>query len=264
MVLRLDETVGKILDALEEFGLAENTLVIFSSDNGHGIPYMQPGRTFLQTDRLGRAVDNIDVAARSNTVNDVFDGNDGQAGIKCSNWNGGASIPMLVRFPGVTAPGSVSGELVSAYDWMATMADLLGVSLQKTDGVSMLRVLQGGTMPEERSCIVYGSPIGPSLITRDGWKLRVILRRTEALNYAEFDADAAGMRQAYYLRLYDLKRDYAEEHDLSRQDPERCRELIRLLLRHTGGNFANGLTQAHYRFPDYGWLETSEGQEPAR
>ena len=258
MVLRLDETVGRILDALDEFGLAENTMVIFSSDNGHGIPYIQPGRTFLQIDRMGRRVDNIDVAARSDTVNDVFDGNDGQAGIKCSNWNGGASIPMLVRFPGVTNVGSVSHELVSAYDWMATMADLLGLPLEKTDGVSMLETLRGGSMPKERRCVVYGSPIGPSLVTRDGWKLRVVLRRTEVLNYAEFDADAAEMQSAYHVRLYDLNQDYAEEHDLSRQQPERCRELIRLLLRHTGGNFVNGLTQAHYRFPDYGWLEPSK------
>ena len=224
MVLRLDETVGKILDALDEFGLADNTMVIFSSDNGHGIPYIQPGRTFLQIDRMGKRVDNIDVAARSNTVNDVFNGNDGQAGIKCSNWNGGASIPMLVRFPGVTNAGSVSRELVSAYDWMATMADLLGLPLEKTDGVSMLETLRGGSMPKERRCVVYGSPIGPSLITRDGWKLRVVLRRTEVLNYAEFDADAAEMQSAYYVRLYDLNQDYAEEHDLSRQQPERCRE----------------------------------------
>ena len=113
-------------------------------------------------------------------------------------------------------------------------------------------------MPKERRCVVYGSPIGPSLITRDGWKLRVVLRRTEVLNYAEFDADAAEMQSAYYVRLYDLNQDYAEEHDLSRQQPERCRELIRLLLHHTGGNFVNGLTQAHYRFPDYGWLEPSK------
>lgn len=257
MVLRLDETVGKIMDALDETGMAQNTLLIFSSDNGHGVPYRQAGRTFLQVDRMGNRIDDLDVAARSHTIGDVFDGNDGQAGIKCSNWNGGASIPMLVRFPGVTEPGSLSNELVAAYDWMATMADLLGISLDKkqTDGVSMMPALRGKRMPSERHCVVYGSPIGPSLVTRDGWKLRVVLDRCRVLDYREFDADASTIRNAYHVRLYDLNEDYGEEHNLSCQRPDKCSELMALLLRHIGGNLVNGLTQTHYRFSDYGWVK---------
>ncbi len=95
MVLRLDRTVGLILDELETLGIAENTVVFFTSDNGHEIYYESPGRTVCigytgGTDLAGNRVDNITTKFYSDTCGDVFDGNDGMAGLKRCNLEGGA------------------------------------------------------------------------------------------------------------------------------------------------------------------------------
>lgn len=254
MVLRLDKTVGKILDALDRTDQADNTVVIFSSDNGHAVCYMQEGRTDTKVTIDGIPIDNIDIAARSDNIVDAFDGNNGMAGLKSTNWDGGAKIPFIVRFPSVTRAGSHCNELVATYDVMATMAELCGIPLPAgKDGVSFLPALRGEPMPPEREYIVYGSPIGPAIVMRDGWKLRVVLNRQKMFDYIEFDTDAALMKGAYTFRLYYLPDDYSERKDLSREHPEQLRRLTRLLMRETTGNLANGLTQVHYRLPAYDW-----------
>jgi arylsulfatase len=91
-----DETIGTILDALDEMGVADNTIVVYTSDNG---PHMNTWPDGAMT------------PFRSE---------------KNTNWEGAFRVPMLVRWPGHVAPGTVTNELMSHNDWIPTLASIAG------------------------------------------------------------------------------------------------------------------------------------------
>jgi len=176
MVLRLDRTVGVILDELERLCLRDNTLVLFASDNGHEPGYYdQPGRCSARHDREGKEFDQRDYPYTSEKGADVFDGNDGLSGKKCNNWDRGGRSPFIANWPGQIPAGTVSDHLLNNYDTLATLADLLDVPLQpgQSDGISFLPALKGQSDAPEHDYIVYCSGDGPCLVTRDGWKIRI-------------------------------------------------------------------------------------------
>jgi len=118
MVTVLDDYVGAVLDALEEQGLAENTLVIFTSDNGpHGEGGHQP-RFFDSTGPL--------------------------RGMKRDLYEGGVRVPMIAAWPGRIAPGTTTDHVSAFWDVLPTAAAVAGVDAPAgTDGVSMLPTLLG-------------------------------------------------------------------------------------------------------------------------
>ncbi len=225
MVLRLDKTVGLILDELETLGIADNTIVIFSADNGHAIYYREQGRTgYNEADKNWEPLDNITQRFTSESCGDVFDGNDGMSGLKRSNWEGGARVPWLVSWPGHTPAGSVSTHTMAAYDLLATAADLLGADLPpEKDGVSFLPTITGRTDEQlKHDCVAYaGIHHGPSLVTDDGWKIR-------RCNHVDV------------MQLYYLPDDYQERNDLAAEHPDKLRELAAKLLDACDGDYANG------------------------
>lgn len=117
MIAFLDDTVGRVRKALEKAGVAQNTLIIFTSDNG------------------ATHVGGVDRAFfRSN--------GDLRAG-KMSLYEGGVRVPMVAWWPGRVAPGSASAEPVICYDALATLCEAAGVKAPKTDGRSYLPLLLG-------------------------------------------------------------------------------------------------------------------------
>ena len=252
MVLRLDRTVGLILDELDRLGIAERTLVIFASDNGHCLYYPQPGRCDPHRDLEGRELDEITTCFRTNTCGDVFDGNDGMAGLKVTNWEGGCRIPFIARWPGRIPAGSVSDHLLANYDTLATFADMLGQEAPpETDGISFLPAAVGKEDAPRHKHIVYASQYGPSLVTEDGWKLRTYLRRDRIVDFWCFGSSLDQMDEAVTRQLYYLPDDYAEEHDLAAERPDKVRELTVRLLRECDGNLVHGTPEAHFAFyPD--------------
>jgi arylsulfatase A-like enzyme len=255
MVLRLDKTVGLILDELEALGLRENTLVLFASDNGHASGYYnQPGRCSSRHDQHGRAFNQRDYPYTSERGGDVFDGNDGLSGMKTNNWEGGGSIPFIANWPGQIPPGTVSDHLLNNYDTMATLADLLDVEIApgQTDGVSFLAALKGESDAPEHDYIIYCCADGPCLVARDGWKLRMCLvdrdravqRKTPRGLFAEIGEDFDG-------QLYYLVDDPQETRNLAEKHPGRYEELLRILLKECDGNLYNGTPTAHFAFSMY-------------
>lgn len=230
MVLRLDRTVGRILDQLEDLGIDQDTMVIFASDNGHEVYYRQPGRCEPDADfRTGERYDNVTTKFTSAASGDVFNGNDGMAGKKRDSWEGGVRIPFLVRWPGMICGGSRSNRLIANYDSLATFAELLGVSVQTGDGVSFLPELLGERAASHpRDYVVYGSRQGPALTTEDGWKLRFV---------------RAGDMQCY--QLFYLPDDPLEDRDLKNEHKDVLRRLAPILLRECDGNFGNGHPETH-------------------
>ncbi|MBO2945240.1 sulfatase-like hydrolase/transferase [Paenibacillus sp. F411] len=245
MVLRLDETVGKIWELLDELDLSDRTIVMFASDNGHETYYLQEGRTVKDRTLEGKPMNDIDAPFRTRTNGDVFNGNAGMAGLKFSNWDGGCRIPFLVSWPGVIPKESVCNQLIANYDTMATVAEIAGVPVpERSDGLSFLPVLRGDSNPPKHEYIVFGGPYGPALVTEEGWKLRVVipeaLRKKPSLNYEEGVA----------IGLYHVIDDPAEEREMSAEYPELVKQLRGCLLKACDGNLLNGTSGRHQVFPD--------------
>lgn len=101
MVKRLDDDLGVLLNELEELGIAENTMIVFSSENG--MSYIIPSRIRVSKPYMNMITNtpynNVTDKFYSEIGGDVFDGNQGQAGLKRSNWNGGVRVPLLFIGP---------------------------------------------------------------------------------------------------------------------------------------------------------------------
>ncbi|CAN0455611.1 unnamed protein product, partial [Scytosiphon promiscuus] len=175
MVKMLDDNVGEIMQKLKELNIDDNTMVIFTADNGHEIYYAQKGRiekpyTNIKT---GERFDNIEHKYYSDLSGDVFDGNGGRAGMKRSNLQGGIQVPLIVRWPAKIEAGRTSSRLIANYDLLATLAETTGFSRTfTTDGISFYDELINQGKGEEHEFVVYSSYTGPTLISDEGWKIR--------------------------------------------------------------------------------------------
>ncbi|WAC15040.1 sulfatase-like hydrolase/transferase [Dyadobacter pollutisoli] len=226
MVKRLDDDLGVIRNELEQLDIAEKTIIIFTSDNGHELYTTFKKRVVkpYRNVKTGEAFNDITNKYYSEVGFDIFDGNHGMAGLKRSNWNGGVKVPLFVYWPKKFKKGFVSDKLVTNYDFLATMADMLHVPLKDTkDGVSYLAVLEkNGTSQEKRhESIAFASFMGPALVTDDGWKLRYYAPKK-------------------IFQLYYLPKDYKEQNDLSARYPDKVKELTMKLTQKCDGDLNNG------------------------
>ncbi len=199
MVQSLDENIGKMLDALDRLGIADDTVVVFFSDNG-GNMYNEIDGTTPTSNRPLR-------------------------GGKGNNWDGGVRVPAIVSWPGVTEPGSRCDERITSTDFFPTFLDILGKEPspgQEFDGVSLVPALKGGSL--EREAIFTWFPhstnvpdtLPPSAAVYQGdWKLFRFFHRGEGGEH----------RHA----LYHLTEDIGERTDLAEQEPERVAEMAALL-----------------------------------
>ena len=224
MVKYLDEQVGIILKELQSLNLDGNTIIVFASDNGHDIHYLQQGRIEkpLISQKTRELFDNSYYKYRSADAGDVFNGNAGMAGLKFSNLEGGICVPLTFYWKGKFQP-KISEEFVAGYDFLPTMAELAGVNLKTTkDGISILPVLMKGKKLPKNRHIIVGSDEGPVMITNEGWKLRYF------------------KTQKTY-ELYNLKKDPEEKYDVKLRFPETVEKLKKTLLEECGGIIENGI-----------------------
>lgn len=223
MVKMLDDHVGIIMQELKNLGIDDNTMVVFGGDNGHEIYYTKEGRILkpVRNMQTGEFFDNINTKYYSDIAGDVFDGNDGMAGVKRTNWEGGVRVPLILRWPGKIKAGVTSEALVANYDFMATMADLVGYDLPKNkDGKSYLPELLG-EKTKGHDYVVYSSFMGPSIVANDGWKLRYFAPEE-------------------IFQLYYLPDDYQEKNNIIASHPEKVEELKAALIEACDGDIDNG------------------------
>jgi arylsulfatase A-like enzyme len=192
MITRMDAHIGRIMAKLEELGLDENTLVIFTSDNG--------------TTYTG-GVDS-----------EFFESTAGLRGLKGSVYEGGIRVPFIARWPGRIEAGSTSGHVSAFWDMMPTFAELAGVEAPPgTDGVSLVPTLLGeGEQPTHDHLYweYHGLWNGAQAVRLGRWKA-VRLGGHD-------DADAP-------VELYDLEADPGETTDLAGDHPdvvERARAVM--------------------------------------
>ena len=210
MVLMLDEHVGIIIEELEKLKLIENTIVVFSVDNGHETYYTTDNRCRKSPNRdmQGKRFDAWEYPYRSELTGDPFNGNDGLSGKKWMNWEGSVRVPLVFCWKNRIPAGHTSEQVVANYDLIPTFADLLGVNLTTPkDGVSILPILTGGKKELRKERMVFvNSPEGPAVISSEHWKLRYNKQRNE-------------------YRLHYLPEDYCEENILNDKYPKIVEKL---------------------------------------
>ncbi len=207
-VMQTDAAVGAVLAALDAAGVADDTLVIFTSDNG-----CSPAAEVPQLEAAGH-----------------FPSGDFR-GYKADIWEGGHRVPFIVRWPGRVAAGSRSDALVCLTDLFATCADLLDANLPEAaavDSFSMLPHLLETPGAAVRESVVHHSIDGAFAIRRGRWKLALC---PGSGGWAE-PRDAAAREQGLpELQLYDLNADVGERHNAAAEQPEVIAELTALLER---------------------------------
>lgn len=218
-VVQCDDIVGRIVAALEEKGIAENTIIIFSADNGaENYAY----------ERMQR-----------------FDHNSTESlqGVKRDTWEGGHRIPFIVRWDGVVKGGQVSDEVVSQVDFMQTFASILDYNLPNdaaVDSYSLLPILEGRKSKKPiREATVFQAPNNTFAIRKGDYVMIESHTGTTFINSEGFLKDKEWYNEKYGYKeytkdekstlLFNLKKDRLEKNDLSEKKPEIVAELQRLL-----------------------------------
>lgn len=219
----LDRSVGRILDTLDRQGVAKETLVVFTSDNG-GVFRPQNTESF-QTKAFHAGL----------RVNGDLRGG------KHDVWEGGFKVPFLVRWPGKTPEGSVCGEMISLADILATTAAVVGEELPAAaagaeDSVSFLPAILGDPPRPVRDDMIVHSSDGVFAIRKGPWKW---------IEGVPVDSIKPGARklnaEQFRPQLFNTQEDPAETTDVSAAHPELVRELSTLLGRYRDGGYSREL-----------------------
>jgi len=216
MLKSVDDSLGRLLDTLDRLGIADDTLVIFTSDNG--------GNTHsnTQTDKKN------DANAKQESANPTLASYRKWAGYrpptnnaplrdgKGTLYEGGVRVPLMVRFPGRVKPGTTNDALVGCTDVYPTVLELAGLARRPDhpiDGVSYAAALRGEARPTRDSYVIWFPVQRGGVIAYQGdWKL---IRR-----YEEHPGDYEGTRE-----LFNLADDLGETTNLAARMPEKVKEL---------------------------------------
>jgi arylsulfatase A-like enzyme len=209
-IFELDDVVGQLMQTLAELGYAENTLVLFSSDNGPELPTVKNMRKDHQ-----------------------HDGARPWRGLKRDDWEGGHRVPLIVRWPGTVKPGAVSDQLVNLTDVMATCAAIVDYDLPNDaaeDSYNMLPALAGEKKPVREFSLQQAYRGKSKSIRKGKWKY-LDHKGSGGNNYGkggswgakEFSIkekapDAPG-------QLYNIEKDPGETNNLYLEHPEIVKEL---------------------------------------
>ncbi len=214
-VMQTDWSVGAVLKALDSHGLTNNTLVIFTSDNGCA-PYVgideriEQGK-IKELERLGHY-------SSAQLL-----------GYKSDIWDGGHRIPFFVRWPGKVKAGSVSTQLVCLSDLMATCAELVKSNLPPNageDSVNILPALFGTARTPLREAVVHHSGHGYFAIRQDRWKL---VFGPGSGGWSKPTYKEANEQSLPPVQLYDMAADIGEKSNLQAKHPEVVDRLTKLL-----------------------------------
>ncbi|MGQ8338539.1 arylsulfatase [Sunxiuqinia sp. A32] len=190
MINVLDDEVGEIVSKLKELGIADNTIILFSSDNG---PHQEGGAD-----------------------PDYFDSNGPLKGYKRDLYEGGVRAPMIAWWPGKIEAGSTSDHISAFWDVMPTVADLVGIDTpENIDGISFLPTLLGEGNQEQHEYLYWE-------FHEKGGRLAVRKGNWKAVRYNVSKGDKP-------TELYDLSTDIAEEKNVADQYPEIVKEMDEIM-----------------------------------
>jgi arylsulfatase A-like enzyme len=191
MIDLLDDQVGEILSKLKELGIDENTIVVFTSDNG---PHLEGGAD-----------------------PDYFDSNGIYKGYKRDLYEGGIHVPMLVRWPGKIEAGSKTDHVSAFWDVLPTITDLIDAPTpENMDGISFLPSLLGEGNQKKHDYLYweFHEKNGRLALRQGEWKL---------VRYDVFAPEKTT------TELYNLETDPGEENNVAEANPEITTKLLQLL-----------------------------------
>ena len=196
MITRMDRYIGNILNLVKKLGLEENTIVVFTSDNG--------------TTHLKLEVDY-----------DFFESVKPLRGLKGSLYEGGVRVPLIVKWPGKVKAGSSSDYRTGFEDWMPTLLDLVDAKTQvprNIDGISIAPEILGKKQPARkflyREFTGYG---GQQAVWMGDWKgvRQNMLRKNN--------------KAPLKVELYNLKKDISESDDVAAKNPEVLAQIQKIM-----------------------------------
>lgn len=199
MVESVDVSLNRIMSLLDELNLAENTIIVFTSDNG--------GDACKMGSR-GRSTSNVPLK-----------------GGKCWLYEGGIRVPLIVKWPGKLKVGSLSDRIVSGVDYYPTLLDIAGLDEkpeQHIDGVSFKNNLLGKSV-KQRKTAYWHFPVSD--------KLKKVIGMPKASVVREGNFKLIEWYESGTFELYDLENDISEEHDLSKTNKAKAERLLKTLRR---------------------------------
>jgi arylsulfatase A len=207
MISDLDGYVGRVMAALEKAGVAENTLVIFTSDNGTTLP-RSPTTHFH--------VGGVDAKFFNSTA--------GLRGYKGSVYEGGIRIPMIARLPGRIPANTVNETPGFFADWFKTLGEAASLAVPTgLDGQSLWPALTSGKKQARTAPMLWVFPeYGGQVAVRLG-DLKAVLQNQKTKTPGKWE-------------LYDLSKDFAEENDIAAAHPEVIQEAVALLKKEVAEN----------------------------
>jgi len=234
-VHQVDSVVGNILRALDRNDLADNTLVVFTSDNG------SPGR-----DGTGMAGEPDSVLEYGHDPSYIFRGR------KADIWEGGHRVPFFARWPGRIKPGSRSGDIICLTDFFATCAAILGEKLPDNageDSYDILPLLTGRKLKGGiREAVVHLGGNGSFSIRQGEWKLEIC---PGSGGGGSLFAETALKNRMPLIQLYNLERDIGEQHNVQDRYPDVVFRLTTLLEKYVDeGRSTPGRPQKNTGQPD--------------
>lgn len=201
-VMQTDHALGEVRAALERNGLEENTLLLYSSDNG-----------------CSKAAGIVQLAEQGHLVSAHMRGS------KADLWDGGHRVPFLATWPGRIAPGSSSDQLVCLVDFFATAAEIVGAEMPTraaVDSVSLLPAFSGEPIESVRHGVVHHSISGHFAYRQGKWKL-LLARGSGGWTMPTEKWIPVGAPEG---QLYDLEADPGEENNLYESRPEVVERLL--------------------------------------
>ncbi|MCG6188613.1 arylsulfatase [Maribellus maritimus] len=192
MISRLDWEVGKILKQLKEMGIDDNTVIMFSSDNG---PHQEGGRS-----------------------PEFFNSSGPFRGIKRDLYEGGIRMPFIVKWPGIVEPGVKSEHISAFWDILPTLTDIAGAKTPKDiDGISFLPTLKGKPKKQKEHEYLYWEFYergGKQAVRKGNWKA---IKQNVSKN------------PGTAIELYDLNKDPKELNNLADAYPEIVKEMAEII-----------------------------------
>ncbi len=192
MIHLLDEQVGEIVAKVKALGIEDNTLIIFTSDNG---PHLEGGAD-----------------------PDYFDSNNIYRGYKRDLYEGGIRVPMIASWPGQITPGTTTDHASAFWDVLPTMAELSGATLsQPIDGISFVPTLLGKDQPKHDYLYwefhANNNKTAQAVLMDDHWKA---IRKVKHKAFTP-------------IELYDLRSDPGEQQDLASNHPELVEKAMTII-----------------------------------
>ena len=205
-VAQTDGSVGAVMEALERNGLTENTIVIFSADNG--------------TSKAGNIPD-LEKQGHYPSAN--------LRGSKADLWDGGHRVPFILRWPAQVKAASTTDQLISLADMFATFSEMFGYTYADDtaeDSISFAPILLGEELKTPREAVVHHSIDGKFAIRQGPWKLLLAPGSGGWSSPKDAEAKKKGLPD---MQLYNMADDLGEMNNLLEQYPEKVASLITLL-----------------------------------